>query len=592
MTQTAIRKLVTDSIAATLEEVANIAQRLMDQVLKHDSVQGTMDHKTKSFDEMIEGTPPATTTTTVTTTVIMITTNSRIEGKKVSGLMLPPRLRTKSILRTKDTHETFLGVQDAPYITQEFALSSVKLATSSSNGKEVIRKTTRRHTSSQEFFPENLLGLPPVRIPGAAPVARAPYRLAPSEMQELMCIDYRELNKLTIKNRYPLPRIDDLFDQLQGLSVYSKIDLRSGYHQLRVRNEDIPKTAFRTRYGHYEFQVMPFGLTNAPAVFMDLMNREIEQLMARRIIYETTAPYTPLQNGVAERKNRALKEMVNFMLSYSGLSEGFWGEAMGVVRLPDPKRKTLGKNGIDCIFVGYAEHSKAYRFYVIEPNDSVSINSIIESRDAIFDENHFSSIPRPNDIIPNVQESQMDDHIDDVPSEIPKPRKGKKVRKAKSYGSDFQLYLVEGSRDQVGSQYSYCFSIEEDPRTYNEAMQSRDASFWKEAIDDEIGSIMVVCKIYVHTYLVSQTSTLITSGSSLIPSSSRCSTISGYVAKLLAISALYSARSIMVKIALVAQSDLIFSGGGDTDGGSDDEGSAAANSIMHASADGDRGVWC
>ncbi|GJY66597.1 putative reverse transcriptase domain-containing protein [Tanacetum coccineum] len=88
-----------------------------------------------------------------------------------------------------------------------------------------------------------------------------------------MCINYQELNKLTVKNCYPLPRIDDLFDQLQRSSVYSKIDPRSGYHQLRVREEDIPKTAFRTRYGHYEFQVMPVGLTNAPTVFMDLMNR-------------------------------------------------------------------------------------------------------------------------------------------------------------------------------------------------------------------------------------------------------------------------------------------------------------------------------
>ncbi|GJX08381.1 putative reverse transcriptase domain-containing protein [Tanacetum coccineum] len=141
-----------------------------------------------------------------------------------------------------------------------------------------------------EVFPKDLPGLSPIRqvefqidlVLGAAPVARALHRLAPLEIEELST----QLQELSDKgfirpssspwgvlNRYLLPRIDDLFDQLQGSNVYSKINLRSGYHQLRVRDKDIPKTAFRARYGHYEFQVMPFGLTNAPTIFMDLMNR-------------------------------------------------------------------------------------------------------------------------------------------------------------------------------------------------------------------------------------------------------------------------------------------------------------------------------
>ena len=179
----------------------------------------------------------------------------------------------------------------------------------------------------EDVFTNELPRLPSQRVvdfgielhPVTSPISMTPHRMTLVELQELrvqlqelldkgfirpstspwgapvlfakkkdktlrLCIDYRELNRVTIKNWYPLPRIDDLFDQLRGARVYSKIDLRTGYHQLRVRETDIPKTWFRTCYGHFEFTVMPFGLTNAPAAFMDLMHRVFQPYLDQFVV--------------------------------------------------------------------------------------------------------------------------------------------------------------------------------------------------------------------------------------------------------------------------------------------------------------------
>ncbi|GKE50998.1 putative reverse transcriptase domain-containing protein, partial [Tanacetum coccineum] len=306
---TFIEENVTASKPQTLEEAINIAQRLMDQNQRQEAVKAyaatPAENNRVLFDSGADKSfisislasmlniPPITIDTFYDIEMAdenLVSTNTVIQGATLTLLnqpfeidLMPIKLGSFDVIVSMDWLSKY-----HVYIQGMSSFHSPR------NEEEVRREKTRRYPVVREFpevFPEDLPGLPPVcqvefqidLIPGATLVARAPYRLAPSEMQELSN-QLQELSDrgfirpstspwgapvLFVKKKDGsfriLPRIDDLFDQLQGSSVYSKIDLR-------VRDEDIPKTAFRTRYRYYEFQVMPFGLTNAPAVFRDLMN--------------------------------------------------------------------------------------------------------------------------------------------------------------------------------------------------------------------------------------------------------------------------------------------------------------------------------
>ncbi|GJT83555.1 putative reverse transcriptase domain-containing protein [Tanacetum coccineum] len=321
---------VTASKPQTLEEAINIAQRLMDQCRK------TTTNNAQGRAYMLRDRNAHQNPNVVTGMFLLNQHLARVlfdsgADKSFVSISLASKLNIPPI-----TIDTFYDIEMADgnlvstntviqgailtLLNQPFKIDLMPIKLGSFDvviGMDWLSKYYARIICDEKVIHIPING--EILIIRATPVARAPYRLAPSEMKELsnqlqeladqgfirpstspwgapvlfvkkkdgyfkMCIDYRELNKLTVKNHYPLSRIDDLFDQLQGLSVYSKIDLRSGYHQLRVKDEDIPKTAFRIRYGYYEFQVITFGLTNAPAVFMDLMNHVCKPYLDKFVI--------------------------------------------------------------------------------------------------------------------------------------------------------------------------------------------------------------------------------------------------------------------------------------------------------------------
>ncbi|KAK1630543.1 hypothetical protein QYE76_004858 [Lolium multiflorum] len=233
------------------------------------------------------------------------------------------KLNCTSLEQAEESDQTVLGGR---IVFQGDRYSELEIGLELNSLKEVRIEDIPVVNEFKDVFPKELPGMPPDReieftidlIPGTAPIAQPPYKMGPKELVELkaqideleqkgfiqesvspwgtpvifvdkrdggkrMCGDYRNLNNVTIKNKYPLPRIQDLFDQVQGAGVFS-IDLRSGYHQIKIKKEDVPKTAFVSRYGHHEYLVVPFGLTNAPAIFMNLMNKIFMKYLDKFVI--------------------------------------------------------------------------------------------------------------------------------------------------------------------------------------------------------------------------------------------------------------------------------------------------------------------